>query len=148
MNLTILYTLIGYHEIRTSSGRSGRCLHVNEGVVTYCYSRSVPSQMNCEKSCTSQTSCIGYSHSSYYSVCFVIPSDNNCPSNFTLSQRRHTATTANDLVVQANDLVVQSFVCYGKNPGKINKLQMSFIYFYSHINPKIPLIYAHNNISR
>ena len=126
MNSTILYTLVGYSLITSS----GYCSHVNGGLFpTHCYSDSVPSQSDCEQFCTSQTSCIGYMYKSSSQWCFLIPSDSTCPSNFIFRQNTHTATTTNDLVAYS----FSGYVCYGKNSGKISKLQMSFIYFSSHI---------------
>ena len=129
--LEFFYTLVGYSLITSA----GYCSHVNGGVPTFCYSYSLPSQSNCESVCSSQTSCVGYIYQSSRTFCAVIPSTSNCPSNFLLAQRTNTATTANDLVARA----ASGYVCYGKNSGKINKLQMSFIYFSSQIRSLLSL---------
>ena len=140
--VTFLYTLVGYSLITSN----GLCSHVKGFWPTGCSSGSIPYQSNCESFCTKHTSCIGYTYRIAFQYCYLISSDSSCPSNFLFEQKTHTATTTNDLV----GFYAPGYVCYGKNPGKINKLQMSFLYLsFKILEPrKTPLIYAYNNISR
>ena len=53
----------------------------------------------------------------------MMPSDNSCPSGFTLVTNTYTAATSNDLVANPRS----GYVCYGKDTGKINKPQFASI---------------------
>ena len=94
----------------------GYCNHVNGGVPQHCY-RAYRAQSSCERYCTSQMSCIGYS---YYTQgnhgCYLLQASyySSCPSGFAGPNSGLIATSKNDLVGYSSS----NFVCYVKNSGK------------------------------
>ena len=96
---------------------SGTCKHVNGGYPSYCYNGNVNFQSICEGYCTSEASCVGYFYHASGDNCYLIPSNNSCPSTFILHSQTNLATTMNDLVAVS----YSGYVCYGKKSGKLNE---------------------------
>ena len=83
------------------------------------------SGVNCKAKCSSQTTCVAYNFI-LWDKCYLLVSEYECPSGFTLNMRSVTVTSTNDLVVRRGGGRAepgwyvgwyQGATCYGKNSG-------------------------------
>ena len=94
------------------------CTHVKTGGnPSFCVKQEVPSIDNCESSCTSYHSCVGFSYEKTKKQrCHLWVSDKTCPLKFRPgSVQLESALTMNDLRGDGQ----AGHVCYGKNEGTI-----------------------------
>ena len=117
--LNFWYILLGYSFIN-----GGTCLHKNgEGFPTYCYHDNINYQKDCQELCTSHISCVGFTFV-VYNRCSLFISDSTCPPAFILETETNTAHSKYDLVAGSS---FTNYVCYGKDPGKMNLKYISYI---------------------
>ena len=99
------YTLLGKNKV---------CKSDNGDFPLFCEG-SVISLNSCKVKCTSQRTCvaINFSVGAWYK-CYLLVSEYECPSGFTLNIRSREVTSTKDLVVRGGRKY-HGASCYGKN---------------------------------